>query len=159
MRISELQNPNTTLLESLLDYFICLPHTGQRNSLHTRANSPKRPFFHAIGDAIAYIFLVKILSLLDVYKSVRQEMFTLGKSSCYHVAKKWARGTPLKVVLKSLTSLVRSVFSDFLTYYPLTKTGRTAITRKKVGESPSAFHKSSQSRIQPFSRGAIPCVL
>lgn len=86
-------------------------------------------------------------------------MFTLGKSSCYHVAKKWARGTPLKVVLKSLTSLVRSVFSDFLTYYPLTKTGRTAITRKKVGESPSAFHKSSQSRIQPFSRGAIPCVL
>lgn len=94
MRISELQNPNTTWLESLLDYFICLPHTGQRNSLHTRANSPKRPFFHAIGDAIAYIFLVKILSFLDVYKSVRQEMFTLGKSSCYHVAKKWARGTP-----------------------------------------------------------------
>lgn len=49
-----------------------------------------KAFFHAIGDAIVYIFLVKILSFLDVFKSVRQEMFTLGKSSCYHVAKKWA---------------------------------------------------------------------
>ena len=48
----------------------------------TRLDTSKSPTKLPLN--IYNIFFVNTLSLLDVYKFARQEMFTLEKSSCYH---------------------------------------------------------------------------